>query len=82
MDDTTLSRRMEAHRRELVLHCYRMLGAGPDAEDATQDAFLKAWQARQSLASEGALRARLYRIAHKNTKNLICGNGVFNSNLL
>lgn len=63
MDDATLSRRMAAHRREIVLHCYRMLGVAPDAEDATQDAFLKAWQARASLEREGALRAWLYRIA-------------------
>ena len=63
MDDAALSQRMERYRREIVLHCYRMLGAGPDAEDATQDALLKAWQARESLRGESALRAWLYRIA-------------------
>lgn len=63
MDDDTLGRRIEGHRHEIRVHCYRMLGSAPDAEDATQEAMLKAWQARETLASPDALRAWLYRIA-------------------
>lgn len=63
MDDQTLGPRFEAHRRELRAHCYRMLGSAPDADDATQDTILKAWQARASLRDEAGLRAWLYRIA-------------------
>lgn len=52
-----------ALRPEILRHCYRMLGSAPEAEDAVQDAMLKAWSARASLRDESALRAWLYRIA-------------------
>ncbi len=75
MDDAALSRRMETHRREILLHCYRMIGAGPDAEDATQDAMLRAWQSRASLDSDTALRAWLYRIATNVCLDLVAKRG-------
>ena len=44
---------VDRHRRELLVHCYRMLGSLPDAEDAVQETLLRAWRYRDSL-KEGA----------------------------
>jgi RNA polymerase sigma-70 factor (TIGR02960 family) len=53
----------ERHRRELHVHCYRMLASFDDAEDAVQEAFLRAWRGRASFESGSMFRAWLYRIA-------------------
>ena len=53
----------ERHRRELLIHCYRMLGSLQDAEDAVQDALLRAWKYRESLKEGAVVRPWLYRVA-------------------
>jgi RNA polymerase sigma-70 factor (ECF subfamily) len=52
----------EPHRRELQVHCYRMLGSLQDAEDAFQDSLLAAWQGIGSFEGRASLRTWLYRI--------------------
>ena len=56
----TLARR---HRRELHVHCYRLLASFDEAEDAVQETYLRAWRARDSFEGDALARAWLYRIA-------------------
>ena len=52
----------DPYRRELQVHCYRMLGSFQDAEDAVQDAMLAAWQGIGGFEARSSLRTWLYRI--------------------
>ena len=54
---------LESHRRALTGYCYRMLGAGSEAEDAVQETMVRAWKNADSLDSPAALKSWLYRIA-------------------
>ncbi|HKA12616.1 MAG TPA: sigma-70 family RNA polymerase sigma factor [Candidatus Dormibacteraeota bacterium] len=54
---------IEPHRRELQVHCYRMLGSLQDSEDALQDTLLAAWQGLRGFEGRASLRTWLYRIA-------------------
>jgi RNA polymerase sigma-70 factor (ECF subfamily) len=64
-DESAFAALFERHRRELQVHCYRMLGSFEDSEDLVQETFLRAWRKRASFGSDGraAFRAWLYRIA-------------------
>ncbi|MFI5612780.1 RNA polymerase subunit sigma-70 [Amycolatopsis sp. NPDC051903] len=54
---------LERHRREIRVHCYRMSGSLEEAEDLTQEAFLRAWKGRAGFEGRASLRTWLYRIA-------------------
>jgi len=62
-DEDAYGRLVERHRVELHAHCYRMMGSLHDAEDALQEALLRAWRGLPGLASRGSFRSWLYRIA-------------------
>jgi RNA polymerase sigma-70 factor (TIGR02960 family) len=53
----------ERYRRELQVHCYRMLANYEDARDMTQETFLRAWNKRESFKGHATMRTWLYRIA-------------------
>jgi RNA polymerase sigma-70 factor (ECF subfamily) len=53
----------EPYRRELQVHCYRMLGSLQDAEDALQDTLLAAWRGLGGFEGRASIRTWLYRIA-------------------
>jgi RNA polymerase sigma-70 factor (ECF subfamily) len=53
----------EPHRRELQVHCYRMLGSLQDAEDVLQETLLAAWQGLAAFEARASIRTWLYRIA-------------------
>jgi RNA polymerase sigma-70 factor (ECF subfamily) len=63
VDEAAYLQLVEAHRRELHAHCYRMLGSVQDAEDALQEALLRAWRGLPNFEGRSSLRSWLYRIA-------------------
>lgn len=63
-DDATLfGGLIERHRRELHVHCYRILGSFDEAEELVQETLLRAWQGRRTFSGAAPIRSWLYRIA-------------------
>jgi RNA polymerase sigma-70 factor, ECF subfamily len=63
MDEAAFAELVEPHRRELRVHCYRMLGSFDEAEDLVQETFLRAWRAIGDFQGRSSVRRWLYRIA-------------------
>src|SRR5712691_9159149 len=62
-DERAFQRLTDRYHRELLVHCYRMLGSFHDAEDVLQETLLRAWRGLESFEGRSALRPWLYRIA-------------------
>src|SRR5437667_11864481 len=62
-DEDAYGRLVGQYRVQLHAHCYRMLGSVPDAEDALQEALLRAWRGLARFELRSSLRSWLYRIA-------------------
>ncbi|CAN7518685.1 RNA polymerase subunit sigma-70 [Bradyrhizobium sp. LjRoot220] len=71
LDQLAFEKFASAHRRELKLHCYRMMGSLHDADDLVQDTFLRAWRGRSEFDGRGSVRGWLYAIATNNCLNAL-----------
>src|SRR6187397_1427340 len=70
-DEDAFGRLVNPYRGELHAHAYRMLGSVHDAEDALQDAMLRAWRGLARFEGRSSLRSWLYTIATNTSLNLI-----------
>jgi len=70
-DERAFATLVEPFRRELQLHCYRLLGSVQDAEDLVQETLLAAWRGLDGFEERASLRSWLYRIATNRSLNAI-----------
>jgi RNA polymerase sigma-70 factor (TIGR02960 family) len=70
-DEDAFRELIDPYRRELQLHCYRILGSLQDAEDAMQETLLAAWRGLEGFEGRASLRAWLYRIATNRCLNAL-----------
>ncbi|MFC9252623.1 sigma-70 family RNA polymerase sigma factor [Amycolatopsis thailandensis] len=68
-------RLVEPLRRELHTHCYRMLGSAHDADDALQDALLRAWQGLERFEGRSSMRTWLYTVATRTCLDTAAARG-------
>jgi RNA polymerase sigma-70 factor (ECF subfamily) len=62
-DGEAFGQLVDHYRRELQVHCYRILGSAQDAEDALQDTLLSAWQGLAGFEGRASVRTWLYHVA-------------------
>ena len=74
-DERAFATLVEPVRRELQLHCYRLLGSVQDAEDLVQETLLAAWRGLNGFEERASLRSWLYRIATNRSLNAIRERG-------
>jgi RNA polymerase sigma-70 factor (TIGR02960 family) len=74
-DEEAFRRLTEPHRRELQLHCYRMLASTQDAEDLVQETLLAAWRGLEAFEGRASVRSWLYRIATNRCLNALRDRG-------
>jgi RNA polymerase sigma-70 factor (ECF subfamily) len=74
-DAAAFSRLVEPLRRELHAHCYRILGSSHDADDALQDALVRAWQALPRFEGRSSLRKWLYTVATNSCLDAVSRRG-------
>lgn len=72
-DQEAFQRLIAPHQRELMVHCYRILGSWEDAEDTLQETWLRAWRRLDSFAGRASLRAWLYKIATNAALDALAG---------
>ena len=70
-DEDAFGELAQPYRRELQLHCYRILGSLQDAEDQLQETLLAAWRGLHGFEGRASLRAWLYRIATNRCLNAL-----------
>jgi len=70
-DGDAFGQLVDGYRRELQVHCYRILGSAADAEDVLQETVLAAWQGIGDFAERSSIRTWLYRIATNRSLNAL-----------